>query len=79
LGLIVISGAPSAGGSGGLPTLVVQGEHDPMASAATARAFAARTLARYVGFDSVHFVLLMRRAQARDAIADWLRRQETHE
>jgi pimeloyl-ACP methyl ester carboxylesterase len=75
-GLILISGAPSAGGGGGLPTLVVQGDHDPIASAATARAFAERTHATVSSFDGGHFVLMMRRDEIRNAIASWLRRHE---
>jgi hypothetical protein len=43
-----------------------------MASAASARAFAARTHASYAGFDGGHFVLLVRRAETRTAIANWL-------
>ncbi len=78
-GLILISGAPSSGGSSALPTLVVQGDHDPMASAATARAFAARTGATYAGFDGGHFVLLVRRAETRAAIAAWLKRRAGRE
>jgi hypothetical protein len=74
-GLILISGAPALGGNGGLPTLVVHGSDDPMASAASARAFAARTHASYAGFDGGHFVLLVRRAEAREAIASWLKGQ----
>jgi pimeloyl-ACP methyl ester carboxylesterase len=75
-GLILISGAPAGGTYAGLPTLVVQGEHDPMASPAAARAFATRTHATYVSFDGGHFVLVMQRARTRDAIASWLRQQE---
>jgi len=75
VGLIVISGAPSTGGSG-LPTLIVQGERDTMSHAASARAFAARAHATYAGFDAGHFVLLVRRKQTREAIAAWLRRHE---
>jgi len=71
-GLIIISGAPAAGGSE-LPTLVIQGEHDPMMSAATAKTFAARVHATYAGFDGGHFVMLMRRSEVREAIARWLR------
>jgi pimeloyl-ACP methyl ester carboxylesterase len=73
-GLILISGAPSAGGGGGLPTLVVQGDHDTMASAATAHAFAVRTHATYSSFNGGHFVLMIRRDEIRDVIASWLRR-----
>lgn len=75
-GLILISGAPPSGTYPGLPALVVQGEHDPMASAAGAHAFAARAHATYVSLDGGHFALLMQRARTRDAIALWLRQQE---
>jgi pimeloyl-ACP methyl ester carboxylesterase len=74
-GLVLISGAPASGGNGGLPTLVVHGTDDPMASDASARAFAARNHASYAGFDGGHFVLLVRRAETREAIANWLMRQ----
>jgi pimeloyl-ACP methyl ester carboxylesterase len=73
-GLILISGAPSGGTAAQLPALVIHGEGDRIASAAAARAFAARAQARYVGLDGGHFVLLMRRAQTREALARWLRR-----
>jgi pimeloyl-ACP methyl ester carboxylesterase len=75
-GLILISGAPSGGTAAQLPALVIHGERDRIASAAVAQAFAARTKARYLGLDGGHFVLLMRRAQVRDAIAGWLRQRE---
>jgi len=71
-GLILISGAPAVGGNAGLPTLVVHGTEDPMASATSARAFATRTHASYAGFDGGHFVFLVRRAETRAAIANWL-------
>ena len=71
-GLIVISGSPSTGDGGGLPILIVQGEHDPNASAVTARGFAARTHATYQGYEGGHFVLMMRRLEVRKAIARWL-------
>jgi pimeloyl-ACP methyl ester carboxylesterase len=78
-GLILISGAPSAAAAGTaarLPTLVIHGEQDRVASVAAARAFAARAQARYVGLDGGHFVLLMRRAEARQALGRWLRQRE---
>jgi hypothetical protein len=74
-GLILISGAPASGGNGGLPTLVVHGAQDPMASAPAARAFAERTHATYAGFDGGHFVWLVRRTETRAAIVDWLMHQ----
>ncbi len=75
-GLILISGAPSGGTAAQLPALVIHGERDRVASAAAARAFATRAKAGYLGLDGGHFVLLMRRVQARDAIASWLRQRE---
>ncbi len=74
-GLILISGAPANGGTGGLPTLVMHGGHDTMASARTARAFAERTHATYTEFEGGHFVLLTRRQETRAALVDWLTRQ----
>jgi pimeloyl-ACP methyl ester carboxylesterase len=74
-GLILVSGAPAAGDTGGLPTLVVQGAQDQMMSAAAARSFTKRTGATYVSLEGGHLVLLMRRSEARQAISDWLRRQ----
>ena len=73
-GLILIAGSSREGSTGGLPTLVVQGEGDTLSSAAAAHAFAARTGATYAGFDGGHFVMMVRRAEVRDAIASWLRR-----
>jgi hypothetical protein len=71
-GLILISGAPAAGDSGSLPTLVVHGEHDTMTPVAAARAFVARHQAAYTELPGGHFVLLTRRADAREAIVKWL-------
>jgi hypothetical protein len=75
-GLILISGAPAAAASAGVPTLVVQGERDTSASPRSARTYAARTHAEYAGFDGGHFVLLIRRTEVRSTMAGWLRRQE---
>jgi pimeloyl-ACP methyl ester carboxylesterase len=72
-GLVLISGAPAQGSSGGLPALVVHGEQDALASAGHARTFAARTGARYAGFAGGHFVLLLRREETRATIGRWLR------
>jgi hypothetical protein len=72
-GLILIFGSPWSGTDSGLPTLIVQGEQDPMASATAARAFAAQVHATYAGFDGGHFVLLMRRQETSEVIARWLR------
>ena len=74
-GLILISGAPASGGNAGLPTLVVHGSQDTVTPVEAARAFAERTHATYAGFDGGHFVLLVRRAETREAIVSWLMRQ----
>jgi pimeloyl-ACP methyl ester carboxylesterase len=71
-GLILISGAPAGGSSAGLPTLVVHGTEDRVASVAAAQAFAQRTHSSYAGIPGGHFVLLVRREESRKAIADWL-------
>jgi pimeloyl-ACP methyl ester carboxylesterase len=59
-----------------LPTLVVHGERDPMASSRAARTLATRAHGSYAGFDAGHFVLLTRREETRASIADWLHRRE---
>jgi hypothetical protein len=71
-GLILISGAPAGGESGGLPTLVVHGSQDTMTPAASARTFAERHKASYAELAGGHFVLLTRRTEAREAIVKWL-------
>jgi pimeloyl-ACP methyl ester carboxylesterase len=76
-GLILISGAPAHGSSGGLPALVIHGERDPIASVKAARAFAAGNHATYLGVDGGHFALLMHRGETGAAIADWLQRRES--
>jgi pimeloyl-ACP methyl ester carboxylesterase len=74
-GLILVSGVSPEGSTGGLPALVVHGEGDTMMSAQMARAFAARTGATYVGFGGGHFVMMVRRAEVRDAIGQWLQKR----
>jgi hypothetical protein len=76
-GLILIAGASPEGSAGGLPALVVQGEHDPMVSAAVSRAFASRAGATYASFDGGHFVMMVRRDEVRERIAAWLRNQQS--
>jgi len=71
-GLVLISGAPAGGGNAGLPTLVVHGNQDAVASITAAKAFAARTRSTFAGFSGGHFVLLLRREETRKVIADWL-------
>jgi hypothetical protein len=74
-GLILISGAPANGGDGGLPTLVVHGDHDSMARAASALAFTNLNHATYAEFDGGHFVLLVKRPEVRQAVAGWLEKR----
>jgi hypothetical protein len=74
-GLILVSGAPANGGNAGLPTLVLHGTDDAVASVAATQAFAARSHAKYVALPGGHFVLLVHREESRKAMADWLMRQ----
>ena len=71
-GVILISGAPAAGNSGGLPALVLHGTVDTMTPAPAARAFAERARATYAEFDGGHFVWLTRPRDTREAIVNWL-------
>jgi pimeloyl-ACP methyl ester carboxylesterase len=71
-GLLLLSGAPAGGESGGLPTLVVHGSEDTMTPVAAARAFVERHKASYTELAGAHFVLLTRRTEAREAIVKWL-------
>jgi pimeloyl-ACP methyl ester carboxylesterase len=71
-GVILVSGAPADGNAAGLPAIVLHGRDDRIASPASAQAFAKHTGAQYVELASGHFALLMRREEARKAIADWL-------
>jgi len=74
-GLVLISGAPADGNNAGLPTLVIHGTLDAVASPSAAQTFAARCHARYASFPGGHFVLLTRREQARRTLALWLMEQ----
>ncbi len=75
-GVIIISGAPSSGGTAGLPTLVIQGDQDPNMPATNARAFASRVHGTYAELEGGHFVLMMQKTAAQAAIANWLRQQQ---
>lgn len=70
-GVLAISGVSHAA-SPNIPVLVIQGEKDTMASAATAKEYAARAHGQYVGLKAGHFALLMRNEEAMDAMAAWL-------
>jgi pimeloyl-ACP methyl ester carboxylesterase len=72
-GLVLISGASPTAPPADVPTLVVQGEADTMASPSSARTYAARTQARYASFPSGHFALLTDREPIRSTIATFLR------
>lgn len=74
-GLILLSGAPADGDSGGLPTLVVHGAQDTMTPVASARAFAERHKATYAELAGGHFVLLTQRRDVREAVVKWLMHQ----
>jgi pimeloyl-ACP methyl ester carboxylesterase len=74
-GMILISGTPASGGTSGLPTLIIHGDKDPMASASAARAFAQHPHATYAEFDGGHFVWLMRRPEIHTTMVTWLMRR----
>jgi hypothetical protein len=74
-GVILISGAPAAGGDPGVPALVVHGAVDTITPAPAARAFADRARAVYAEFDGGHFVWLTRPRDTREAIVSWLMRR----
>lgn len=73
-GLILISGAPRGGDAPGVPTLVLHGRHDQMASADSARAYATRQGATFVDLNAGHFALLLREEEAMSAITNWLKK-----
>jgi pimeloyl-ACP methyl ester carboxylesterase len=71
-GLVLVSGADAAAPSPGIPVLAIHGTADPMTSAASARAYAARAGGTFVALDGGHFAFLLHEAEARRAIASWL-------
>ncbi len=72
-GVILVSGAARDASAPGAPVLVVQGRRDAMAGAGLARAYAARTGARYLDLDGGHFAFLLHEAEANRAITAWLK------
>lgn len=60
VGVVLVSGAPAGAPPAGAPTLVIHGSYDTMASVPEARAYAARTGAKYVALDAGHFAMLVR-------------------
>jgi predicted alpha/beta hydrolase family esterase len=71
-GLILVSGAPADAPSAGVPTLVIHGTKDTMASVGSARAYAANTGARFVALDAGHFAMLVRAEQHDRAVRDFV-------
>jgi len=72
--LVLLSGADPAASDPRVPTLVIHGDHDRMASTASARQYrdAHRSRVRYVELEGTHFVLLERQAEVRAAITRFL-------
>ncbi len=73
-GLVLLSGADPIAADPGVPTLVVQGDHDHMTPAGDARAYRDRyrSRVRYVELEGTHFVLLEQHADVRAAITRFL-------
>lgn len=71
-GLVLISGADSTTPPAGIPTLVIHGRHDSMASYESARAYAASAGAKLVTLDAGHFAMLVKSEVADRAIRDFV-------
>jgi predicted esterase len=72
-GVILVSGAAPAAPPCGVRALVLHGGRDAMVSAGAGRAWASKNGARYVELQGGHFALLLRKDEARAAIARFLR------
>ncbi|HVH41505.1 MAG TPA: hypothetical protein VM925_04150 [Labilithrix sp.] len=71
--LVLISGAAADAQPPGIPVLVIHGTKDTMASSQAARAYAARSGARFVALDAGHFAMLVRGAEHDGAVRDFIR------
>lgn len=74
-GLVLISGAAWDAGPAGVPTLVIHGERDTMASAQEGQAYAARNHAELVSLDAGHFAMLVRRDKSDAAVRAFVARR----
>ena len=73
-GVLLVSGASGAPPPGGLPVLVIQGDHDTMTSPVVARAYARRAGRRgtFVPLEGDHFVLVHRAVEIQARVTQWL-------
>jgi predicted alpha/beta hydrolase family esterase len=71
-GLVLISGAESDAPAAGIPTLVIHGRRDSMASFDDAQAYATKTGAKMVALDAGHFAMLVRAEVADRALKDFV-------
>jgi pimeloyl-ACP methyl ester carboxylesterase len=71
-GLVLVSGADPATPPAGIPTLVIHGSHDTMASYESARLYAANAGAKLVTLDAGHFAMLVKSEQADRAVRDFV-------
>ena len=67
-GLVLISGADPTTPPAGIPTLVIHGSHDTMASYESARRYAANAGAKLVTLDAGHFAMLVKGEEADRAV-----------
>jgi alpha/beta superfamily hydrolase len=67
-GLVLISGADPTTPPAGIPTLVIHGRHDTMASYESARSYAANAGAKLVTLDAGHFAMLVKGEEADRAV-----------
>lgn len=71
-GLVLISGAAPEARAPGVPTLVIHGVTDNMASVDDARGYAQRYNARFVGLNAGHFAMLVRREENDRAVRSFV-------
>ncbi len=71
-GLVLVSGADQATPPAGIPTLVIHGSHDTMASYESACVYAANAGAKLVTLDAGHFAMLVKSEQADRAIREFV-------
>lgn len=71
-GLVLISGADPATPPAGIPTLVIHGRRDTIASYESARAYAAKAGAKLMTLDAGHFAMLVRGEEADRAVREFV-------
>jgi predicted esterase len=71
-GLVLVSGAAPDAPAAGVPTLVIHGVGDNMASVEDARGYAQKNGARFVGLHAGHFAMLVRKEESDRAVRSFV-------